>query len=58
MSWLNKDFRYVPLAEQGDGYLKRKFARIRAELKAKAEQEQRNQAEAQSKTITLKTRAA
>ena len=37
MSWLNKDFRYIPVAKQGDGYLKRKFDRIRAEQKAKEE---------------------
>jgi hypothetical protein len=58
MSWRDKNFRYIPSKEQGDGYLKKRFAKVQRELKAKAAQEAANAAEAQTKTIPLKARKA
>jgi hypothetical protein len=36
-SCLDKTFRYTPVAQQGEQYLKRKFDKIRREQKAEAE---------------------
>ena len=35
MTWRDPNFRYVPVRDQGEGYLKRRFDRIRAEQRRK-----------------------
>lgn len=36
MSWRDPKFKYIPVGQQGDGYLKKRFKRIQADQKAKA----------------------
>ena len=54
MSWLDKTWKYVRSDKQGEGYLKRRFAQIRAEQKAAQEQAAKDAAEAEAKVRTMK----
>ena len=56
MSWLDKTWKYVRSDKQGEGYLKRRFAQIRAEQKAAAEQAAKDEAERAEKVRAMKGR--
>ena len=55
MSWRDPNFRYVPVAEQKEGYLKCRFEKIRQEQKAKEEARQK-QEEADAAEVAAKVR--
>jgi len=55
MSWLDREWQYVNAAETAKpGYLKRKFDRLRRELKAAEEQRTKNAAEVQAKVAAIR----
>jgi hypothetical protein len=56
MKTITKTFDYTPVAQQGDGYLRRKFARIRQAQREQAEAAAAAADEAKAKTVQIRGR--